>query len=171
MKKSMLLLLSYFSRVWLCNPIDGSPPGSPVPGILQARTLECVAISFSSAWKWKVNVKSLSRVWLVATPWTATPWRLPGSSAHGVFQARVLEWVSISSAWKKVQSEDQIRLLDSDLLMPWLLLNLGKISVNKSLGAPCRLSSYGHILETISLWFRDIIFFYKKFKDTVKILG
>ena len=56
----------------LCSPRDGSPPGSPIPGILQARTLEWVAISLSSAWKWKVKVKSLSRVWLLATPWTAT---------------------------------------------------------------------------------------------------
>ena len=55
----------------LCDPIDGSPPGFPVPGILQARTLESVAISFSSEWKWKVKVKSLSRVPLCATPWTA----------------------------------------------------------------------------------------------------
>ena len=55
----------------LCDPIDGSPPGSPVSGILQARTLECVAISFSNAWKWRVKVKSLSRVQLLATPWTA----------------------------------------------------------------------------------------------------
>ena len=55
----------------LCNPIDGSPPGSPVPGILQARTPEWVAISFSSAWKWKVKVKSLSRVRPSATPRTA----------------------------------------------------------------------------------------------------
>ena len=55
----------------LCNPIDGSLPGSPVPGILQARTLEWVAISFSNAWKWKVKGKSLSRVRLFATPWTA----------------------------------------------------------------------------------------------------
>ena len=55
----------------LCDPIDGSPQGSPVPGILQARTLEWVAISFSNAWKWKVKVKSLSRVWLLETPWTA----------------------------------------------------------------------------------------------------
>ena len=54
----------------LCNPRDGSPPGSPVPGILQARTLEWVAISFSSAWKWKVKVKSLSRVRLLAILWT-----------------------------------------------------------------------------------------------------
>ena len=55
----------------LCNPRDGSPPGSPVPGILQPRTLEWVAISSSSAWKWKVKVKSLSRVRPSATPWTA----------------------------------------------------------------------------------------------------
>jgi len=55
----------------LCDPKDGSPPGSPVPGILQARTLEWVAISFSNAWKWKVKVKPLSHVWLLATPWTA----------------------------------------------------------------------------------------------------
>ena len=55
----------------LCDPIDGSPPGSVIPGILQARTLEWVAISSSNAWKWKVKVKSLSRVQLVATPWTA----------------------------------------------------------------------------------------------------
>ena len=55
----------------LCDPRDRSPPGSPIPGILQARTLEWVAISFSNAWKWKVRVKSLSRVRLLATPWTA----------------------------------------------------------------------------------------------------
>ena len=55
----------------LCDPRDGSPPGSPVPGILQARTLEWVAISFSNAWKWKVKVKSLSCIRLLATPWTA----------------------------------------------------------------------------------------------------
>ena len=67
----LLLLLSRFSRVRLCDLIDGSPPGSPVPGILQARTLEWVAISFSNAWKWKVKVKLLSRVRLLATPWTA----------------------------------------------------------------------------------------------------
>ena len=55
----------------LCDPRDSSPPGSPVPGILQARTLEWVAISFSNAWKWKVKVKSLSRVRLLSIPWTA----------------------------------------------------------------------------------------------------
>ena len=66
----LLLLLSHFSRVQLCDPIDGRPLGSPVPGILQARTMEWLAISFSNAWKWKVKRKSL-RVCLFATPWTA----------------------------------------------------------------------------------------------------
>ena len=65
------LLLSLQSCPTLCDPIDGSPPDSPVPGILQARTLEWVAISFCNAWKWKVKVKSLSHVWLVATARTA----------------------------------------------------------------------------------------------------
>ena len=55
----------------LCDPIEGSPTGSPIPGILQAKTLEWVAISFSNAGKWKVKVKSLSRLQLFATPWTA----------------------------------------------------------------------------------------------------
>ena len=59
------------SCLTLCDPIDGSPPGSPVPGILQATTLEWVAISFSNAWKWKVKVKPLSHVRLLVTPWTA----------------------------------------------------------------------------------------------------
>ena len=71
----------------LRDPIDGSPSGSAIPGILQARTLEWVAIFFSSAWKWKVKVKLLSRARSSATPWTA----VPGSSVHGIFQARVLE--------------------------------------------------------------------------------
>ena len=58
------------SCLTLCNPIYRSPPGSPIPGILQARTLEWVAVSFSNAWKWKVKVKSLSCVRLLVTPWT-----------------------------------------------------------------------------------------------------
>ena len=71
----------------LCDPIDGSPPGSPIPGILQARTLEWVAISFSNAWKWQVKVKSLSCVRLLATPWTAAyrllrPWDFPSKSTR-----------------------------------------------------------------------------------------
>ena len=72
----------------LCDPIDGSPPGSPVPGILQARTLEWVAIAFSNASKWKVKVKLLSCVRFVATPWTAAyqaPWGLRPSNFLNFF--------------------------------------------------------------------------------------
>ena len=76
----------------LCDPIDGGPPGSPVPGILQARTLEWVAISFSNAWKGRVKVKSL-RCPTLSDPVDCSP---PGSSIHGIFQARVLEWGAIA---------------------------------------------------------------------------
>ena len=64
----------------LCDPMDGSPPGSPVPGILQARTLEWVAISFSNAWKWKNKVKPRSHIRLLATPWSAAYQRSMGFS-------------------------------------------------------------------------------------------
>ena len=77
---------SHQSCPTLRDPIDGSPPGSPVPGILQARTLEWVAISFSNAGKGKVKVKSLSHV----PPWDPMGCSLPGSSVHGILQARVL---------------------------------------------------------------------------------
>ena len=73
-------------------PIDGSPPASSVPGILQARALEWVANSFSNAWKWKVKVKLLSRV-RRSDP---RDYSLPGSSVHGILQARVLEWGAIA---------------------------------------------------------------------------
>ena len=79
----------------LYDPIDGSPPGSPVPGILQARILEWVAISLSKAWKWKV--KSESEV-AQSCPTLHDPmdYSLPGSSVHGIFQAKVLEWGAIT---------------------------------------------------------------------------
>ena len=80
------------SCLTLCDPIDGSPPGSPIPGILQARVLEWVAIAFSNAWKWKVKVKSFSHVWPSVTPWTAAF----QASIHGNFQARVLEWGAVA---------------------------------------------------------------------------
>ena len=80
------------SCLTLCDPIDGSPPGSPVPGILQARSLEWVATSFSNSWKRKVKVKSFSHIRL-SDPMDCSPW---GSSIHGIFQARVLEWGAIA---------------------------------------------------------------------------
>ena len=91
----------------LCDPIDDSPSGSPIPGILQARTLEWVAISFSNAWqseKWK-----WSRVWLLATPWTAaTNCNLPVSSGYGIFQARVLEWVAIAFSEQCLTKQEEV---------------------------------------------------------------
>ena len=80
------------SCLTLCDPRDGSPPGSPIAGILQARTLKWVAISFSSAWKWKESEVTQS------CPTFSDPMNcsLPGSSIHGIFQARILEWGAIA---------------------------------------------------------------------------
>jgi len=87
----------------LCDPIDRSPPGSPVPGILQARTLEWVAISFSNAWKWKVKVKSLSRVRLLATPWTAAYQALP---SMGFSRQEYWSGVPLPSPWASPSNSD-----------------------------------------------------------------
>ena len=94
----LLLLLSHFSRVQLCDPIDVSPPGSAVLRILQARTLEWVAMSFLQCMK----VKSESEV-AQSCPTLSDPvdCRLPGSSVHGIFQARVLEWGAIALVYFK----------------------------------------------------------------------
>ena len=81
----------------LCDPIDGSPPGSPVPGILQAGTLEWVAISFSNAWKWKVKVKSFSRSRLFVTPWT------------GAYQAPLSTGFSRQEYWSGVPLPSPIK--------------------------------------------------------------
>ena len=107
------MLLSRFSRVRLwatpCDPIDGSPSGSPVPGILQARTLEWVAISFSSAWKWKVKMKSLSRVRPSATPWTAAHQAPP---SMGFSRQEYWSGVPLPSPWevtRKMQIKTAMR--------------------------------------------------------------
>ena len=108
--KKIYLILKYAaakSLQWcltLCNPIDGSPPGSSVPGILQARTLEWVAISFSSAWKWKVKVKSLSRVRLLATPWTAAHQAPPslGFSRQEYWSGVPLPSLILKYSWRTV---------------------------------------------------------------------
>ena len=103
----LLLLLSRFSRVWLCDPIDGSSPGSPVPGILQARALEWAAISFSNAWKWKVTVKSLSRVWLCVTPWTSMGFSRQEhwSGCHCLLR------VKVSASFKNILIDFYVRVL------------------------------------------------------------
>ena len=95
------------SFLTLFDPIDGSPPGFPVPGILQGRTLEWAAISFSNAWKWKVKVKSESEV-AQSCPTLSNPMdcSLTGSSVHGIFQARVLEWGAIAFSNKDISPID-----------------------------------------------------------------
>ena len=90
------------SCLTLCDPIDGSPRGSPVPGILQARTLEWVAISFSNAWRWKVKVKSLSRVRLLVTPWTAAHQAPP---SMGFSRQEYWSGVPLPSARKNEETE------------------------------------------------------------------
>ena len=94
----------------LCHPIDTSPPGSPIPGILQARTLEWVAISFSNAFKWKVKVNSLSHIRLFVTPWTAA-YQAPPSM--GFSRPRVLEWGAIAFSVSKCKDVVNSRKLDS----------------------------------------------------------
>ena len=106
LKKQNTAAKSLQSCLTLCDPIDGSPPGSPVPRILQARTLECVAISFSNAWKWKVKVKLLSRVQLLATPWTAAHQAPPSMQF-----SRQEYWSGVpSSSLKKQNSQTQISI-------------------------------------------------------------
>ena len=111
----------------LCDPIDGSPPGSPLPGILQATTLEWVAISSSSAWKWKVKEKSVVQsCQTLSDPMDCS---LPGSSIHGIFQARVLEWgaiVFIKSTTCKTFLPWRLKLLGIPII---ILHNNFKISV------------------------------------------
>ena len=118
---------SFQSCLTLCNPIDGSPPGSPVPGILQARTLEWVAISSFNAWKWKVKVKSLSRVRLLATPWTAAHQAPPPmgfssqeywSGCHHLLQRRVPRCYYK----KKCLAQASPALTSWRQLLQWLLL-------------------------------------------------
>ena len=107
------------SCLTLCDPIDGSPPGSPAPGILQARTLEWVAISFSNAWKWKVKVKLLSHVRL-SDPMDCS---LPGSSIHGIFQARVLEWgaIAFSDLNLRIAKCAFVLVLSCIIVMKWCI--------------------------------------------------
>ena len=96
----LLLLLSHLSHVQLCaTPMDGSPPGSHIPRILQARTLEWVAISSSNEWKWKVKVKSLSHVQLLATPWTAAYQAPP---PMGVFRQEYWSGVPLPSPYMQM---------------------------------------------------------------------
>ena len=96
----------------LWDPIDGSPPGSPVSGILQARILECVPISFSNAWKWKVKVKSLNRVRFFTTPWTSAHQAPPsmGFSRQEYWSGMPLPSLPMWSSYTKKRMEHWLML-------------------------------------------------------------
>ena len=106
--RSCLLAKSLQSCPTLCDPTDGSPPGSPVPGILQERTLEWVAISFSNAWKWKVKVKLLSCVRLLATPWTAAHQAPPST---GFSRQEYWSGVPLPSLLKNIEGDKWINTM------------------------------------------------------------
>ena len=113
------------SCLTLWDPIDSSPPGSPIPGILQARTLEWVAISFSNAWKWKVKVKSLSCVRLFMTPWTAAyqaPLPMRFSRQEHWSGVPDLSGPKCQYGWGEEQQKREVSLIKTR--GPWRLIQL-----------------------------------------------
>ena len=126
---------SPYSCPTLCDPRDGSPPGSPVPGILQARTLEWVAISFSNAWKWKVKGKSLSRVRLFATPWTAA------------YQAPPSMGFSRQEYWSGVPSPSPHLPVGTTLIICRHGIQIQEIYLQKLHSQPLNLLCRGFILD------------------------
>ena len=164
----------------LCDPIDGSPPGSPVPGILQARALEWVAISFSNAWKRKVKVKSLSRVWLLATPWTAAHqappsmgfskqeyWSgvpLPSPGDMLIYSYYICETICPFGTWK--QLEDLVHTTQDGM---WWELRLRLWAEAQSLRLLSNIlkSSYFIIYES---WVQDVVAIFPLFKDSIHSL-
>ena len=117
----------------LCDPIHSSPPGSPVPGIVQARTLEWVSTSFSSAWKWKAEVKSFSRVWLLATPWTA---------AYQASPEKGMATYSSILAWRIPRTEE-----------PGWLPSMGSQRVRHDWSDLARTHAYQNITTDIFRWY------------------
>ena len=128
------------SCLTLCDPIDGSPPGSPIPGILQARILEWGAISFSNAWKWKVKVKSLSRVWVFATPWTAA-YQAPLSM--GFSRQEYCSGVPLSSL--RIEARN-LKCCFTSIILNWHLTDINKSKRKK------KLDTHGEILVFWSLF-------------------
>ena len=131
----------------LCDPLDGSPLGSSVPGILQARILEWLAIAFSNAWKWKVTVKSLSRAWLLVTPWTA-PYQAPpsmGFSRQDYWSGLLLPYyVPFKRNWRSGESPGLARRSNQSILK--------EISPEYSLEGlmlKLKLQYFGHLMQRL----------------------
>ena len=154
----------------LCDPIDGSPPGSPVPGILQARILEWAAISFSNAWKWKGKVKSLSRVRLLATPWTAAYQALlsmdfPGKSTGVGCHCLLGGTFCVFGKWKQyimtADISDCLKVKHPNPIMKWIHLKLQSIS--------CRRAFHLCLLDfTYEVLFRNV---WERFDSGFGMLG
>ena len=130
----------------LCDPIDGSLPGSPVPGILQGRTLEWVAISFSNAWKWKVKVKSLSRVWIFATPWTAAH-QAPPSMGF----SRQEYWSGVSLPSPKVEAIREANKFCEEWKR-WKILRICLLHSHLSINVSCPSDLHYHYSASPQSW-------------------
>ena len=138
----------------LCDPTDGSPPGSPVPGILKARILEWAAISFSNAWKWKVKVKSLSRVRLCATPWTSAHQPPP---SMGFSRQEYWSGLPLPSLTNRFKSQEiplaQIWFRSClDCSHQVLGLALNKLNLNSVFSQPWEVS----VSTSLTFWFYNI---------------
>ena len=145
----LLLLLSRFSRVRLYDPINGNPPGSAVPGILQARTLEWGAISLSHTY---MHPKSLQSCPTLCDPIDGNP---PGSSVHGIHQARILEWVAISCSDFMHRFCNFLRIWSYYIFyfLIWSFLSICLLSFNISMCQP-------HNLYIIIIWFKLVRYIY-----------
>ena len=143
----------------LCDPIDGSPPGSAVPGILQARILEWVAISFSNAWKRKVKVKSLSRVRLLATPWIAA-YQAPPSM--GFSRQEYWSGVPLPSWIGKIYFKKRLcrRALFCHCLVPWVKYFWSSARSNTSL--------YQVLFTGLYLFLCFFFFFFNLFLERIE---
>ena len=135
----------------LCDPIDSSPTGSPIPGTLQARTLEWVAISFSNAWKWKSESEIAQSCPTLSDPMDCSPL---GSSIHGIFQARVLEWGAIAFS-----------------LLPMLSRNPGLLNYYVSLTTHIQSQELLSILQNTFLVHIDLSISPSRSKSRVKLFS
>ena len=151
----------------LCNPIDGSPLGSSVPGILQARILEWVAISFSNAWKWKVKVKSLSRVQLFTIPWTAAYQAPPsmGFSRQEYWSGLPLPSPLFMYEFNSVQSLSRVRLFAT----PWIAPHQASLSITNSRSS-LKLTSIESVMPSSHLILRRPLFLLPLIPPSIRVL-